>query len=74
MFPAEAVVKWHMRRLRKVFNFHSPPLWSDKDEGVSCGCRSTSSDGYIPVNVYNKGFEVPVSAVEEIQVINDITV
>lgn len=65
MFPAEAVVKWHMRRLRKVLNFHSPPLWSDRNTKELVGGVAAPVQTDISVNACFKGGEVPVSALEE---------
>lgn len=68
MFTGEAVVRWHMRGVRKVSSFQPPP----QHKRASWVCRSTSSDVCVcvPVKACFKGFEVPVKAVQEVQVVN----
>lgn len=58
---------WHMRRgPGESPSSRPPPLLSDRHKRVTVRCVAAPVQTYIPVKACLKGFEVPVSAVEEV--------
>lgn len=56
---------WHTRRGQEGQRSHPPPL-RDRHKQVTVSCVTAPVQTYIPVKARLKGFEVPVSAVEEV--------